>query len=105
MRFVRLVREGTYDLVVANPPYQGTSKMADTKYVTQTYPLGKADLYAAFLLRGLELVRAGGVSAMLTMRNWMFIKQYSGLREYILGNFDVRGLGDFAVGAFDERAE
>ena len=102
VRFVRLVREGAYDLVVANPPYQGTSKMADTKYVTQTYPLGKADLYAAFLLRGLELVRHGGVSAMLTMRNWMFIKQYSELREYILGNFDVRGLGDFAVGAFDE---
>ena len=72
VRFVRLTREGTYDLVVANPPYQGTSKMADTKYVTKTYPLGKADLYAAFLLRGLELVREGGVSAMLTMRDWMF---------------------------------
>ena len=39
---------------------------------------------------------------MLTMRNWMFIKQYAGLREYLLGNFDLRGLGDFAVGAFDE---
>jgi hypothetical protein len=102
VRFVRLTREGTYDLVVANPPYQGTQKMADTRYVTKTYPLGKADLYAAFLLRGLELVREGGVSAMLTMRGWMFTKQYSGLREHILGNFDVRGLGDFAVGAFDE---
>ena len=102
VRFVRLVREGVYDLVVANPPYQGTSKMADGKYVETSYPLGKADLYAAFLLRGLELVREGGVSAMLTMRNWMFTKQYAGLREYILNNFDVRGLGDFAVGAFDE---
>ena len=39
---------------------------------------------------------------MLTMRDWMFIKQYAGLREYVLGNFDLRGLGDFAVGAFDE---
>ena len=91
VRFVRLVREGTYDLVVANPPYQGTSKMADTKYVAQTYPLGKADLYAAFLLRGLELVRDGGVSAMLTMRNWMFIKQYAGLREHLLGTHGLRG--------------
>ncbi|MFE7369312.1 BREX-6 system adenine-specific DNA-methyltransferase PglX [Streptomyces anulatus] len=102
VRFVRLVRQRTYDLVVANPPYQGTSKMSDTQYIEQTYPLGKADLYAAFLLRGLELVRDGGVSAMLTMRNWLFIKQYAGLREHILSNFDVRGLGDFAVGAFDE---
>ena len=89
-------------MVVGNPPYQGTSKMADSKYITKQYPLGKADLYAAFLLRGLQLVRKGGVSAMLTMRNWMFIKQYAGLREWLLERFDLRGLGDFAVGAFDE---
>lgn len=101
VRFVRLVREGAYDLLVANPPYQGTSKMADTKYVTQAYPLGKADLYAAFLLRGLELVRVGGVSAMLTMRNWMFIKQYAGLREHLLGTHGLRALGDFDRGAFE----
>ena len=29
VRFVRLAREGTYDLVVANPPYQGTSRMSE----------------------------------------------------------------------------
>ena len=50
VRFVRLVREGGYDLVVANPPYQGTSKLKDAAYVQKQYKLGKADLYAAFLL-------------------------------------------------------
>ena len=102
VRFVRLVKEGACDLVVANPPYQGTSKMGDSRYIEKQYPLGKADLYAAFLLRGLELVRSGGVSAMLTMRNWMFTKQYSDLRPWLLDTFDVRSLGDFAIGAFDE---
>jgi hypothetical protein len=102
VRFVRLVREAAYDLVVANPPYQGTSRMADAKYVEKTYPLGKADLYAAFLLRGLHLVRDGGVSAMLTMRNWMFIKQYAGLREHLLGTHGLRTLGDFGRGAFED---
>ncbi len=102
VRFVRLVREGTYDLVVANPPYQGTSKIQESKYVEKTYPLGKADLFAAFLLRGLELVRESGVSSMLTMRNWMFIKQYSGLREHLLDNHDLRALGDFDRGAFED---
>ncbi|MGY1900769.1 BREX-6 system adenine-specific DNA-methyltransferase PglX [Nocardia gipuzkoensis] len=102
VRFVRLVREGTYDLVVANPPYQGTSKMVDTKYIEKTYLLGKADLYAAFLLRGLELVRNGGVSAMLTMRSWMFIKQYAGLREHLLETHELRALGDFDRGAFED---
>lgn len=102
VRFVRLVREGAYDLVVANPPYQGTSKMADSTYIERVYPLGEADLYAAFLLRGLELVRRGGVSAMLTMRSWMFIKQYSGLREHLLATHALSALGDFEVGAFEE---
>ena len=102
VRFVRLVQEGAYDLVVANPPYQGTSKMRDSNYIEKHYPLGKADLYAAFLLRGLDLVRHGGVSAMLTMRNWLFIKQYAALRERLLQEFDLRALGDLSSGAFQE---
>ncbi|MCU0660790.1 MAG: BREX-6 system adenine-specific DNA-methyltransferase PglX, partial [Myxococcota bacterium] len=102
VRFVRIVKEDTYDIVVGNPPYQGTSKMADAKYVAKHYPRGKADLYAAFLERGLELARSGGMSALLTMRGWMFINQYRGLREWLLSDFDLRNIGDFAVGAFDE---
>ncbi|MBX3247841.1 MAG: BREX-6 system adenine-specific DNA-methyltransferase PglX [Myxococcales bacterium] len=104
VRLARMLGEGQYDLVVANPPYQGTAKMADAKYVAARYPLGKADLYAAFLLRGLELVREGGVSAMLTMRNWMFIKQYAGLREHLLSTFDLRALSDLGTGAFSSRS-
>lgn len=101
VRFIRLMREGHYHIVVANPPYQGTSKMADSKYVEQHYPLGKADLYAAFLLRGLELARPGGMSAMLTMRGWMFIKTYAELRKELLGRYDLTALGDFDRGAFE----
>jgi hypothetical protein len=102
VRFVRMVREGQYDLVIGNPPYQGTSKMADKAYVEKHYPRGKADLYAAFLERGLQLARPGGVSALLTMRNWMFIKQYTALREWLLETYDLRILGDVDRGAFDE---
>ena len=102
VRFVRMVKEGQYDLVVANPPYQGTSKMKDAKYVAKQYPLGKADLYAAFLIRGLQLAKRSGTSAMLTMRNWMFIKQYAKLRELLLDNHALQVLGDFEVGAFEE---
>jgi hypothetical protein len=104
VRFVRLVREGQYDLVIGNPPYQGTSKLADKAYVEKEYPRGKADLYAAFLERGLQLVKPGGVSALLTMRNWMFIKQFSALREWLLATYDLRMLGDLSSGAFEEIA-
>ncbi|MEA5478119.1 Eco57I restriction-modification methylase domain-containing protein [Pseudanabaena galeata UHCC 0370] len=102
VRFVRMVREGQYDLVIGNPPYQGTSKMADAVYLSKHYPKGKADLYAAFLQRGLELAKDGGFSALLTMRNWMFISQYSAIREFLIENYDLRLLGDLETGAFEE---
>ncbi|MCC7070408.1 MAG: BREX-6 system adenine-specific DNA-methyltransferase PglX [Deltaproteobacteria bacterium] len=101
VRFVRLLKEGTYDLVVGNPPYQGTAKMKDASYVAKHYPKGKADLYAAFLERGLQLAREGGTSSLLTMRNWMFIRQYAELRQWLLETFDLRGLGDFNKGGFE----
>ncbi len=102
IRFVRLLREGSYDLVVGNPPYQGTAKMLEDRYVKKHYPRGKADLYAAFLERGLQLVRPGGVSALLTMRNWMFIKQYAELRQWLLEEQNLRAVGDLSWGAFEE---
>jgi len=101
VRFVRIVREGAYDLVVANPPYQGTAKMAEAWYIEQQYPLGKADLFAAFLLRGMELVGEGGIVAMLTIRNWMFVAQYAALRQHILGACHLSALGDFDKGCFE----
>jgi hypothetical protein len=102
IRFIRIVRENSYDLVIGNPPYQGTSKMADAGYITKNYLKGKADLYTAFLERGLQLAKVGGLSALLTMRNWMFIQQFTQIREYLLSNFDLRLLGDVDRGAFEE---
>lgn len=102
VRFMRMVKEGSYDLVVANPPYQGTSKLTTSQFIEKHYPLGKADLFATFLLRGLELAREGGLSAMLTLRNWMFIQQYSELRYYLLESFRLCGIGDFDRGAFED---
>ncbi|MEG4814879.1 BREX-6 system adenine-specific DNA-methyltransferase PglX [Microcoleus sp. K5-D4] len=102
IRFIRMIQENYYDLVIGNPPYQGTSKMVGAAYITNHYPRGKADLYAAFLERSLQLAKVGGVSAMLTMRNWMFLQQYSTLRQYLIETFDLRLIGDLETGAFEE---
>ena len=102
LRFASLAKEGEYHVVVGNPPYQGTAKMKDAKYVAKHYPKGKSDLYAAFLERGLELCRPGGASAMVTMRSWMFLSGFTALREHLLKTFDLRILGDADRGAFDE---
>jgi hypothetical protein len=102
VRFVRMAKEGAYDVVVGNPPYQGLSKAASLGYLTKAYPRGKADLFAAFLERSLELAKPGGLSGLLTMRGWMFLGQFQGLREHLLKTSDIRSIGDFDRGAFDE---
>ncbi len=96
-----MLEENTYDLVVGNPPYLATAKLADARYVRKHYALGKADLVAAFMIRGVELARPGGMSALLTMRNWMFLNQYSGLRKWLMETQDLRALHDLSSGAFE----
>ncbi len=105
LRFAEIVREGEYHLVVGNPPYQGTSRMKDARYVAKHYPRGKSDLYAAFLERGLELCRPGGASAMVTMRGWMFLSTFTGLRKHILGTSHLALIGDLGWGAFEEMTD
>lgn len=102
VRFVRMARECAYDVVVGNPPYQGISKTAAFDYVARTYPRGKADLYAAFLERSLQLTRPNGLSALVTMRGWMFLGQFTELRKHLLSLKDLHGLVDLDSGAFEE---
>ncbi|NVJ19970.1 BREX-6 system adenine-specific DNA-methyltransferase PglX [Myxococcus sp. AM011] len=104
LRFASIVRDGEYHLVVANPPYQGTSRMKDAGYIAKHYPRGKADLYAAFLERGLDLCRPGGASAMVTMRGWMFLGQFESLRTWLLSRHHLSLIADIGTGAFSSRS-
>lgn len=101
VRFVRMAKEGTYDVVVGNPPYQGLSKTEKFGYVATTYPRGKADLYAAFIDRALELARRGGTSALVTMQGWMFLQQFRELRAWILSEHRLSALADLMWCAFE----
>ncbi|GMU55099.1 MAG: hypothetical protein AMXMBFR33_42450 [Candidatus Xenobia bacterium] len=101
VRFVRMLREGQYHLVVGNPPYQNAGKASDFGYLARHYPEARVDLYAAFLLRGLELSCPGGYSALLTLRGWMFLGQFEKLRRKLLEGFDLRLLGDLDRGGFE----
>ena len=102
VRFVRMVREDTYDLVIGNPPYLASFNLADRADYTQAYPDGRHDLFAGFALRGFELVRRGGEVALITMQGWMFAKQFSALRRNILDNHSIRTIALLGPRAFSE---
>ena len=114
-KYLSLNRSDYYDVVVGNPPYLGMGDVhKDSKVyfegtkgrkgIPGAYPRAKSDLYACFLERGLELVKKGGISAMITMRGWMFIKSYTAFRANIFKEYRICLLGDLDRGAFSEIA-
>lgn len=83
-RGVRLLQviDRQYTVVVTNPPYLGSTYMDETlkRYIAIYYKAGKRDLYAAFILRCLQLCKLHGRVAMVTMQSWMFLRNYTELR-------------------------
>ena len=77
---------GSYDAVVANPPYMGAANMGLrlSEQIRREYPLEKQDLYACFVARALELIRHRGRVAMVIGDTWMTAKTSERFRQVVL---------------------
>lgn len=84
----------TYAVVVTNPPYMGKKSLSSelAAFLERTYPLGKSELYAAFVLRCRIFTQPGGCLALLTMHTWMFLYSYRAFREQLLEQMQVLSL-------------
>jgi hypothetical protein len=102
LRLLELLAQ-RYDVVVTNPPYMSARKMNDRlkALVAKHYPEGKGDLYAAFVLRCLELAEETGRVGMLTMHSFLFISSYEKLRAKITSQAVVETLAHTGPGLFD----
>lgn len=92
-----------YAAVVANPPYMGSSNMGSElkKFINDHYKDGKADLFAAFILRNLQLIKIGALLGMITMQSWMFLFSFENLRKNLLANNTIETMAHLGSGAFD----
>jgi len=91
-----------YDVVVTNPPYLSRRKMNKelADLLDQDYPEGKSDLFAAFIMRCLELINEDGYVGMLTMHSFMFISSYESLRNYRTNQASIETLVHLSPGLF-----
>jgi type II restriction/modification system DNA methylase subunit YeeA len=94
---------GRYDCVVANPPYMGGKGMnADLKaFAGKRYPDSKADLFAVFIERNLQLAVEHGSVAMITMQSWMFLSSYANLRLKLLEHKTFTSMAHLGARGFD----
>ena len=92
-----------YHVVMANPPYMGSSKMNKElkTWTRSSYPDSKADLFAMFIERNLELAVQHGLVAMITRQGWMFLFQYKKLRTKLLKRSLIQNLAHLGANAFD----
>ncbi|WP_333954106.1 BREX-1 system adenine-specific DNA-methyltransferase PglX [Psychrobacter sp. S4(2024)] len=92
-----------YHVVVANPPYMGSTGMNKRlrDWAKKSYPISKQDLFAMFIERNLTLVKKRGLIAMITMHSWMFIAAYKALREKILEQTAITSMAHLGARAFD----
>lgn len=72
-----------YDVVLMNPPFGAASKGWKAAF-ENIYPRTKNDLYAAFVERGLALLRPGGMLGAITSRTGFFLTSFQKWREEIL---------------------
>ncbi len=88
-----------FDVVVANPPYMGSSKFNPfmSAWVKKHYPDVKSDLCTCFIERNLTLIKDGGITSLVTSDTCMYLSSFVTMREKlvkqntILAFIDTRG--------------
>ena len=91
-----------YDVVVANPPYMGSSSLGKWMgtWAKKHYPEAYRDLCTSFIDRGFTLSNDQGYSAMVTMQSWMFLGSYEKLRGKLLRNHTISSMTHLGTRAF-----
>lgn len=99
LRLIDLSHE-VFDVVVMNPPF-GDIPISVKDYLFKTYSKYKADLYAIFVVRGLQLLAPGGRLGAITSRTGFFLTSLKDWRETLLSEFPIGGFVDLGLGVLD----
>ena len=89
-------------MVVANPPYMGSSSLSKWMgaWVKKHYPEAYRDLCTSFIDQGFGMSSDNGYSAMVTMQSWMFLGSFEKLRGKILRNHSISSMAHLGTRAF-----
>lgn len=77
---------GKYHLVLTNVPYLGRGKQNKplAEHCLKYFPDSKLDLATCFVERCMDFCAKGGVTALVTPQNWLFLRNYKRLRNKLL---------------------
>lgn len=89
-----LILRQKYNVIVANPPYMGSSRMSKhlSEFAKKNYPNSKSDLFAIFIERWNKKMLPGGYNSMVTMQSWMFLSSFEKMRIEQLNKYTISNL-------------
>ena len=99
-----IVLSNKYSVVVTNPPYMNKFEKGLKDFAKKYYKDYSKDLFAMFMYRNFDLCKENGYCGFLTPFNWMFIKNYEKLRDFIVNNKTLYSLIRLEFNAFSEIA-
>lgn len=92
-----------FDVVVANPPYMGSSNMGKwlAAWTKKHYPDSKRDLCTCFIERAFGMDSSRGYSSLVTMQSWMFLGSFEQLRASIVDDASIISMLHIGARGFD----
>lgn len=92
-----------YDVVVTNPPYMGSKGINASlyKYMQNLYEAGKADIYAAFIIKCIWLIKPNGLTGFITPYVWLYLSSFESLRDFILSESNIISLIQLEYNSFE----
>lgn len=81
----------TYDVVVANPPYMGSTYMSTnlSNYAQKYFYKSKGNLFSMFMDRIFYFTKEKGFCSNVTMEAWMFLSTFAEFRKNIVSSYGI----------------
>lgn len=91
-----------YHVVVANPPYMGSSGMNPSlkNWTSKEFPTAKSDLMTCFMVRCATLSLSLGTWGMINLPSWMFLSSFEEYRDFLLKTGRINSLLHLGRGIF-----
>ncbi|WP_276954664.1 BREX-1 system adenine-specific DNA-methyltransferase PglX [Methanobrevibacter woesei] len=104
MLFQSKILSKSFDAVITNPPYMGSSGMDNQlkNYLKKHYPNSKYDLFAVFIEKCQNLLSKVGFLAMITQQSFMFLSTFEKLRKDFIENYTLIDMIHLGAHAFEE---
>ncbi len=89
-----VIAGGGFDFVVGNPPYGAQLSDKTKRYLAAHYLTAedRFDTYAAFIERGLDMLKPGGKLGYITPQTWTTHKIYGKLRYLVLATTNIEDM-------------